>query len=405
MKKASGSCAVLRAVFFASVFFASILAAALFAACRNEMMIDILGDKSKGDRTGGTALQAGRFFLDSGLNPTTEVTDTTAFAYEVSGQKVLITSSDKPAGSSVRFILPDSNIGIQTNFAQDSPFPYGFSVVQDGAVIATADMSPYDYEAQRFSMTIHDGEGPQVFEQIILSKNALSAYQDDPGISLSENIRNRNILAAMALWSAIDGQFPDDSTAPSVFGWLVKQVAKAVQPAGSAVTAATPLGLAGLAIDEALLALDAMSALPVHAPPPAVLAPPAAPQNVAVTAPSSSTTQITWSSSSGATHYYIYRSTAESAPGSALIDLTATSYTDTTVSPLTVYYYWVSGASTSFGEGALSSPSPVKTLLPAQLLSAPRLRSPPLRRGQQSTIQQMGLQPLPRALRIRHRFQ
>ncbi|GHV79639.1 hypothetical protein AGMMS49944_14300 [Spirochaetia bacterium] len=387
VKKGGGFYVILIAAFIASI---------LFGTCANGLMGGILGDKSGGDTTGGkepggTNPQVGRFFLDSDLKPTTAVTDTTAFAYEDSAQKVLVTSSDKAVGSSVNFILPDSNIGVQINFAQDNPFPYGFSIVQDGELVAVADLSPFNYETQRFSMTIHDGEESQTFEELIFNKNVLNAYQDDPGISPSENIRNRNLFTAMVLWSAIDKQLPDNGIEQARWGWsLFKNVVKAVVHVAAEVTKfvakevfSTDIGpyvdafvlgvdigvdIISIGVDVSVglvtgefvnVGLDTIGLLFKIDEAVQMTNPPDAPQNVNVIAQSSNSVQITWSPSAKATHYYIHRDSSK------IMEVTSTTYIDRGVSPDTTYYYWVIAASNFYGKSGSSAYSVTTPALPA----------------------------------------
>ena len=82
--------------------------------------------------------------------------------------------------------------------------------------------------------------------------------------------------------------------------------------------------------------------------------PPNAPTNVAASdGTSTSNVLITWTASSGATSYTVYRSTTAGAKGTAIGTTTNTSLTDTNPVPGTVYYYGVT-ATGAGGEGSLS---------------------------------------------------
>jgi len=63
---------------------------------------------------------------------------------------------------------------------------------------------------------------------------------------------------------------------------------------------------------------------------------------------------VSWSASSGATSYTVYRSTAAGAQGSSLGSTASTSFNDATATPGTVYYYGVT-ATGSGGTSALSA--------------------------------------------------
>ena len=83
--------------------------------------------------------------------------------------------------------------------------------------------------------------------------------------------------------------------------------------------------------------------------------PPAAPTNVAAsdgTSPTSVT--VTWTASSGATGYSIFRSTTSGTTGSSVGTSTTTSFTDNTVISGVLYYYSVV-ATNSAGSSAPST--------------------------------------------------
>jgi fibronectin type 3 domain-containing protein len=63
---------------------------------------------------------------------------------------------------------------------------------------------------------------------------------------------------------------------------------------------------------------------------------------------------VSWNSVSGASEYYIYRSTSSSGSYESIGSASSTSYTDNTVSSGTTYYYKVS-AYNNCGEGSQSS--------------------------------------------------
>lgn len=77
-----------------------------------------------------------------------------------------------------------------------------------------------------------------------------------------------------------------------------------------------------------------------------------APTNVTATDGAYEYTRVTWSAVSGATHYRVYRATADNFVLAMPITgwQTATSFDDTGNLPLTVYYYWVRASSDSIGQ-------------------------------------------------------
>ncbi len=82
--------------------------------------------------------------------------------------------------------------------------------------------------------------------------------------------------------------------------------------------------------------------------------PPAAPAGPTATG-GTGQVALSWTASSGATSYNIYRSTTSGGPyGTALASSTTTSYVDTTAASGTAYYYVVTGVDTA-GEGVVST--------------------------------------------------
>ena len=81
---------------------------------------------------------------------------------------------------------------------------------------------------------------------------------------------------------------------------------------------------------------------------------PDTPTNVTATAISSSSITVNWSSVSGASGYYVYRSSSPSSSFSRVGTSSSTSFTDTGLSPSTTYYYRVS-AYNSAGESSQSA--------------------------------------------------
>jgi hypothetical protein len=91
----------------------------------------------------------------------------------------------------------------------------------------------------------------------------------------------------------------------------------------------------------------------VAATPKGPSAPPAVPTNLVATA-GDTTVTLTWAASSGATSYYVKRSTTNGGPYTQIAAPTAPSYADTALTDGTTYYYVVS-ALNSFGESANSA--------------------------------------------------
>jgi len=101
---------------------------------------------------------------------------------------------------------------------------------------------------------------------------------------------------------------------------------------------------------------------------------PATPTGVSASAESSSSIKVSWSSSTGATGYNVYRSSSSSGTYSSVGDVTTTSYKDTGLAANTTYYYKVS-AYNSAGESAQSSSSVSAKTSPISIPATPTIVS------------------------------
>jgi alpha-amylase len=87
---------------------------------------------------------------------------------------------------------------------------------------------------------------------------------------------------------------------------------------------------------------------------------PAAPANLTATAASSSGINLTWSASTGATTYTVYRSTSATGTFSSVTSTNAISYADSSLTPSTAYYYYVT-AGNSAGTSTASTTATAST--------------------------------------------
>ncbi len=88
-------------------------------------------------------------------------------------------------------------------------------------------------------------------------------------------------------------------------------------------------------------------------PPPPPPTPPSAPASVTTNSSACGQITVSWSASSGASYYYLYRSTTSTRPAAPYqYNLYSTNYTDTSVAGGTFYYYWVTAVGPGGESGA-----------------------------------------------------
>jgi alpha-galactosidase len=128
--------------------------------------------------------------------------------------------------------------------------------------------------------------------------------------------------------------------------------------AGSTTVAMTGTALAGLAVtahNNGALCLAAFDS--------AATAPPAPPAGLSAAANYSQVT-LTWNPATAAVSYELERALAGAGPYTRLVNLAATSFTDTNVANGTAYYYEVAAVN-PLGQGAWSAPANARLPLPA----------------------------------------
>ncbi len=98
---------------------------------------------------------------------------------------------------------------------------------------------------------------------------------------------------------------------------------------------------------------------------------PSAPTGVSASdGASTASVTVTWTASSGATSYQVFRATSSSGTKSQIGTATTTSYTDTTATPGTLYYYWVKASNAGGASSFSSNNSGYRKLAAPTILSA-----------------------------------
>ncbi|MDR2468137.1 MAG: hypothetical protein LBD22_04160, partial [Spirochaetaceae bacterium] len=204
------------------------------------------------------------FFLDDEYKPAAEDTGRTGITTvgDMPLNRVVVSSEDLEAEPVVHLFgrsVPDGVTTYTTAtmfFAgKESVFPYKCRVVQrqeqrTEEYTASAAFSAYDDATETFSVDYENGS--RVFNNLVLNKEVFGAYQFSNKVSESENIRMRNAVVAMALWTALEIQGEERGLAAAVPFYELNENGAAMYLSGGR---GSPWGWIFLGISIAALAL------------------------------------------------------------------------------------------------------------------------------------------------------
>jgi len=151
---------------------------------------------------------------------------------------VLIVSDKADSGDSRVSIYNQNNNSIVSMFFKpDSNFPY-YMIINQNEDICYAYLSYYNPSNSTYDIVFtKDGEYSQL-SNLVFNKDIFNAYQNDPALSSSQNLRLRNITIALGLWGSLYNAFDDPAIMASLsrsirgffkaFVSVVKAVFKAV---------------------------------------------------------------------------------------------------------------------------------------------------------------------------------
>jgi len=100
----------------------------------------------------------------------------------------------------------DTDTIIAMFFHEGQRFPWQIIVNSDGES-ATARLLGYEWGYERFSLEFEENGIKTAVNDIPLSRDALLSYQNNPSLTNSQNIRLRNIYAALAVYESISRVF------------------------------------------------------------------------------------------------------------------------------------------------------------------------------------------------------
>jgi len=158
----------------------------------------------------GTPLYA---YLDNDYNvSSTDTGKTAVFVSEnPQAESVIIVAEQTPKHDDAVYIMnQETDTIISVFFHEDQRFPWLISVENGSDGSAEARLFGYNWSDERFSLEFEENGIITTMENIQLSRNALLSYQFNPSLSREQNVRLRNIYAALAVYESISRTFPNN---------------------------------------------------------------------------------------------------------------------------------------------------------------------------------------------------
>jgi len=190
---------------------------------------------------------------------------------------VLIYSDDTDFENRVAFVYQNSIVSMF--FKKNSNFPHRMAIT-DGSDVYYAYLSPYYTASHTYHVTFLQNGMYDTMNQIVLSGDIFSLYQNDPELSNSQNQRMANMTIAMGVWGSLYATFEQLNSAPGfviprgMFSSVLTKTAKVftyvavasavvafvVAPVVAFINPAAGLALAGVAIAVGKLSIGIATA-------------------------------------------------------------------------------------------------------------------------------------------------
>jgi hypothetical protein len=145
------------------------------------------------------------FYLD-GKEPSVIDTGRTGFmTVNVKGaEELLIVSDDKESADPIVYFYGIEGISsVELRFARGEDFPERFVIHPEDGPDTTAEFSAYDENTATFSVTISDDVNTVTYDDLVLNSGVFSAYTYDDSLTPSQNLRIKNIVTSLALWTSL----------------------------------------------------------------------------------------------------------------------------------------------------------------------------------------------------------
>jgi len=124
---------------------------------------------------------------------------------------VLILAEQTPGYDDAVYIVnQNTKMIISVFFHEDQRFPWLISIEDGSGGSAEARLFGYEWGYERFSLEIKENGISTAMENIPLNRDTLLSYQFAPSLSREQNVRLRNMYAALAVYESISREFPNN---------------------------------------------------------------------------------------------------------------------------------------------------------------------------------------------------
>ncbi|MDR3303654.1 MAG: hypothetical protein LBS86_04515 [Treponema sp.] len=151
--------------------------------------------------------EASFFYLNRNAVPTSVDTGRTGFIIrnmeETRGLVIVSEYTGVKPITRVFGIAGIDRIDFEYPVAGSLQFPERIVIVREGVTDIVAELSPYDDARETFSVELHDAEFAETYDDLVLNKSVFTAYPGDHTLNASQNLRVRNIITAVALWTSL----------------------------------------------------------------------------------------------------------------------------------------------------------------------------------------------------------
>ena len=157
------------------------------------------------------------FYLDGKELSITDTGRTGFMAANVAGaESLLIVSEDlEPDAPIVYFYGIEGISSAKIQFTRGEDFPGSFVVSEESGTETTATFTGYNKDTASFSVTISDNANTntETYNDLVLNSGVFTAYTFDEALSDSQNLRIKNIITSLALWTSLAYQTQSDGLA------------------------------------------------------------------------------------------------------------------------------------------------------------------------------------------------